>query len=748
MKNLMKKSLKFKLMAICLCITLLLGATSFGVLTFLSKSIEKSIGDQFYASADGLSDAIGSQFYERYGDVQAFALNPSLWPSSSGGSTSGKSEMVEVLNQLVALYGIYDLVMIVDVTGKLVAVNSKGPDGKLIKTESLYSKSFSKAHWFSETLAGRTTDDKSKAFTGTYVENIQVDPWVSIAFGEKRLGNSFSASIKSKKGETIGVISNRAGSRWFEAAIKETYHALQEQGKSHSEVALVGRDGTLLYEFDPYGHGSKDHRESVYNFDSLLKFNLVEANVPAAIALKEGKTGTMISYHVRKKMEQIVGFTPVSGPKFVDSLGWGVLVRDDYAEGLAEVTQAKTTFLIVLAIVILLSGFASYWFSGNLAKVLGDLAFRLGEGGNAVSSAAGQIAASASSLSDSSSEQAAAIQETASAIDEVSAMVKKSAENASKSQEVSAQSREAAESGQQAVQDMIQAIDQISSSNREIMTQVEDSNRQISEIVKVIGEIGNKTKVINEIVFQTKLLSFNASVEAARAGEHGKGFAVVAEEVGNLAQMSGNAAKDISSMLDSSIQKVEKIVVDTKSKVERLMHESKSKVESGTETAKRCGESLMGIIKSVQEVDGMVLEISTASQEQAQGVTEINKAMNQLDQVTQANSSAAQQSAAAAAHLNAQSAELKEMVKELYSVITGDGSASTSKPETPKSTDSKPRASSSSGPKGESGSKSGGKVVSIFKNKKEEAPSQQVYKKAVGNGAEIPLESDPRFEEV
>jgi methyl-accepting chemotaxis protein len=87
------------------------------------------------------------------------------------------------------------------------------------------------------------------------------------------------------------------------------------------------------------------------------------------------------------------------------------------------------------------------------------------------------------------------------------------------------------------------------------------SNDEISSIVKVIAEIGDKTKVINDIVFQTKLLSFNASVEAARAGEQGKGFAVVAEEVGNLATMSGKAAEEISSMLGDSMGKVELIVM-------------------------------------------------------------------------------------------------------------------------------------------------------------------------------------------
>lgn len=124
---------------------------------------------------------------------------------------------------------------------------------------------------------------------------------------------------------------------------------------------------------------------------------------------------------------------------------------------------------------------------------------------------------------------------------------------------------------------MITAIEDIHKSNQNMMMSVEKSNANIEEIIQVIHEISNKTKVINEIVFQTKLLSFNASVEAARAGEQGKGFSVVAEEIGSLAAMSGNAAQEISAMLTESTTKVEKIVNTTKSEVGALMIEGKRK---------------------------------------------------------------------------------------------------------------------------------------------------------------------------
>lgn len=315
-----------------------------------------------------------------------------------------------------------------------------------------------------------------------------------------------------------------------------------------------------------------------------------------------------------------------------------------------------------------LSVFVTYSVTKQITEISGNLS-GLGE---TVGQVATSIASSSQNLSSSSAEQAAALQETTAAVEETSTTIAKNAENAKQSTQVSEQAQHTASRGKQAVDDMVTSIEEISQSNVEIMQQIDASNHEISDIVKVIAEIGNKTKVINDIVFQTKLLSFNASIEAARAGEHGKGFAVVAEEVGNLAQMSGNSAKEITEMLDGSIKKVEEIVRNTKSRVEVLVQSAKNKVQSGTVTAKRCGEILDEIVTNVTHVGSMVSEISNASQQQAQGVQEINKAMNELDTVAQQNNLASQQSSVSATELQTQVDRLKDMVHVLNSVVLGD----------------------------------------------------------------------------
>lgn len=312
-----------------------------------------------------------------------------------------------------------------------------------------------------------------------------------------------------------------------------------------------------------------------------------------------------------------------------------------------------------------------FMFASRTSKFMIHITEQLEKTTKNVNSTSDEIAHSSQSLSQATTEQAASLEETAASLEEITAMISKSAENAGAAAVSSLESHAKAEQGRAAVDQMMNSMEDISQSNNEIMNQVNHSNEQMTEIVKVIQEIGEKTKVINDIVFQTKLLSFNASVEAARAGEHGKGFAVVAEEVGNLAQMSGNAAKEISEMLQTSMKKVENIVQESKTKVETLIENGKEKVEVGVNTAKICADALSEIVANISKVSDLAQEISSASKEQSQGVGEINKAMGQLDTVTQQNASTSQDAAGSAEVLSKEAVVLNNAVSELIQTVYG-----------------------------------------------------------------------------
>ena len=338
-----------------------------------------------------------------------------------------------------------------------------------------------------------------------------------------------------------------------------------------------------------------------------------------------------------------------------------------------DIEYAKARgILTTVAVGAILFGMAlAFFFLRSISRSINQVIDRLNANTGHVTLAAQQIAMSSQGLSDSTTQQAKSLDHTTAKVREMNETVKRNADTAKRTCEISLFSENAAKKGKHVVAQMISAISEINTANHNIMTQISESNGQIAQIVKMIGEIGDKTKVINDIVFQTKLLSFNASVEAARAGEHGKGFAVVAEEVRNLAQMSGNAARDITFMLDGSIQKVENIVKETQEKVERLVIEGNAKVEAGTRVANQCGSVLDEIVLNVGSVNEMALDISNASDEQALGIEEVFKTVKKLEEVTQENAAVSIEAARVGEELTDEAKVLRAIVGILVRTIKG-----------------------------------------------------------------------------
>ena len=313
----------------------------------------------------------------------------------------------------------------------------------------------------------------------------------------------------------------------------------------------------------------------------------------------------------------------------------------------------------------------SFLISSQLVNKLLNVSQTIENGSQQILEASRDLAAMSESLSKSTDDQAAGLQETVASLNEINAMVIKNTDASKSSKELSTKSKDAADVGKGTIDKMLGAIDDISDSNSEIVNQLQNNSIEIQEIISVIQEIEEKTRVINDIVFQTKLLSFNASVEAARAGEHGKGFSVVAEEVGNLAQHSGDAAKEIEIMLSESVSKVESIAKNTDIKVQDLVKKGLERVNQGKDVAKQCDNALGEILSFANDLDNMIEEITIASIEQTQGISEISRAMSELDQVTKTNSRIAQDANKSTVTLNHQASSLKDISDDLTSLILG-----------------------------------------------------------------------------
>ncbi len=256
--------------------------------------------------------------------------------------------------------------------------------------------------------------------------------------------------------------------------------------------------------------------------------------------------------------------------------------------------------------------------------------------GREVTNASAEISTSTSDLSQRTEEQAASLEETSAAMEELSATVKKNSENAQLANTDANNTRNVADRGGQVVAKAVDA-----------MAKIEDSSRKISDIIGVIDEIAR----------QTNLLALNAAVEAARAGDAGRGFAVVASEVRSLAQRSSQAAKDIKDLITNS----------------------NDQVKSGVDLVNKAGESLTEIVDSIKKVAVVVSDIANASIEQATGIEQINKALTQMDEVTQQNSALVEENAATAKNLELQAKAMDEQVA-FFRIGDADVTAHAEKP--------------------------------------------------------------------
>jgi methyl-accepting chemotaxis protein len=295
----------------------------------------------------------------------------------------------------------------------------------------------------------------------------------------------------------------------------------------------------------------------------------------------------------------------------------------------SSLSNASWMMIFGVVVGLIISIILAFLLIRSIVKVVVDSVKSLSEGTAQVVSASEQISSASVSLAEGASSQASSVEEVSATIEQATASNNQNADNSREANLLAQHSNDAARIGNQQVGDLMSAMEKIT-----------DSSQKIAKIIKTI----------DEIAFQTNLLALNAAVEAARAGEHGLGFAVVAEEVKNLAERSAGAAKEITGIIEASIDQV----------------------KMGTEVANRTKESFTEILTSIKKTSDLIGEIAISAKEQAEGMNQIATAMGSVDQITQQNASASEETAAAAEELNAQALSMLESVAEIAALAGYD----------------------------------------------------------------------------
>ncbi|HEN20882.1 MAG TPA: methyl-accepting chemotaxis protein, partial [Desulfobacteraceae bacterium] len=261
---------------------------------------------------------------------------------------------------------------------------------------------------------------------------------------------------------------------------------------------------------------------------------------------------------------------------------------------------------------------------GRINKVIDGI----NAGAEEVLAATEQLSEASHSLAEGTTEQASSLEETSAALEEVASMTKSNADNANQAKAMMQEAQEIVEKVNAHMEDMADAIINITKSSE--------------ETEKII-------KTIDEIAFQTNLLALNAAVEAARAGEAGAGFAVVADEVRNLAMRAAESARNTAGLIGDTI----------------------NAVRHGNELTSSTKEAFKENMTITEKVRQLVDEIAAASNEQAEGIDQVNKAVGEMDQVVQQNSAHAEESASSATEMNSQAKEMKLFVNDLVVLVEG-----------------------------------------------------------------------------
>ncbi|HEX3033045.1 MAG TPA: methyl-accepting chemotaxis protein [Bacillota bacterium] len=642
---------------------------------FSARQLEQTVGDTIARSTGEIADKIDRNLFERYGDAQAFSFNK--FPDAAHLKVN-----TDFMNNMMGYYApIYQLMIMTDATGKVVAVNTVDKGGKALQSSYLLGKNFSETDWFKKAISGEIKPGQ------TLVEDPLLDEDVRQIYPESSgIAMNFTSPILDAGGKIVGVWTNRMDVSNIEQIVSDSLKKERDRGLTLSGVSLLTPGGQLLYPGQKSGIT-----------DAILQ--------GAAPQLKNQQEGYL------KEGDSIFGVTHSKGFSTYPARNWAVVFAVDYAQAMKSLDTLVYAnlglFVVAMTLAFALTIFATKTIVAPINSLVyvaqqvsaGDLSQQLPEailrsdpklGGafnemltrlralvREVQQAAGEVASSSTQLSEIATQttlaneqislaigdvtkgnteqvaqvdqavnrvkeldsmmesissgaarQTAEIEEASEIIEEMARNITEVQQNGQGILDSAGQSLVVAAQGAEAVRDTVLGMERIRDTvygAAEMIRTLDHQSRQVGEIIQLI----------ENIAAETNLLALNAALEAARAGDQGKGFAVVAQQVKALAEGSDKAAKQITTLIEEIRQGISSAV--------DAMETGTREVGAGVQLSEKAGEALEEILGNIRDTERQARNISEHTARVAQQSSATVQVMGGLGEIAAANITAAGQ---------------------------------------------------------------------------------------------------------
>ncbi len=567
---------------------------------------EAAVGRRLVEAVEQITDKVDRLLFERYGDVQAFVYHP--------GASGDRETATAAANFFTKSYGYYDLMLLADASGKVIAANTVTADGKPLDTSFLIGTSVKGESWFEDAIGGKVASGQS------YADDVAAEPSLAKLTRGQGLSLNFSAPVFDSNGKPIRVWSNRVS---WERSVREVLGGLDRTFKarnSSTSILIVSSAGKVLEDFPKSAVGTPTGLDSISTAKMTQK---------SGYYTEDAADGTT----------QIVAYSAFPGFGVYKGHDWRLVVRQPLADAMGEPRELRDLLFLLICFAAVGICFATHQVVTRLLVVpltaltdktsrltKGDSAFELPETARAdelgelaraleifrrnagkirtmttqTALSVDEASTAISQISDGARLQTSQLNQISSAVSESFGAIKLVTQTATSGRQKAEHASSSVEKGKAAVGDLTPIVEAIA-----------QNSRKINQITQVIAQIANRTHI----------LSLNAAIEAARAGEHGKGFVVVAQEVGKLAESSAQNARQIADI-------VEQAATDS---------------QRGMEAAGTVRGAMQEIASATRETTESVRSIAVAMDEQQATLAQINGNVDQLRNIAMANTASSEE---------------------------------------------------------------------------------------------------------